>query len=100
MSVHTYPQGASPYGIMDMAGNVKEWTRSLWGEYGYRPPTFKYPYRPDDGREDMEAPDDICRVLRGGSFDHFRWDVRCARRHWHDPNLSNWVIGFRVMMRP
>ena len=31
-SVHAYPQGASPYGVLDMAGNVWEWTRSLWGK--------------------------------------------------------------------
>ena len=34
ISVHAYPQGASPYGVLDMAGNVWEWTRSLWGPFG------------------------------------------------------------------
>ena len=33
-SVHAYPQGASPYGVLDIAGNVWEWTRSLWGKVG------------------------------------------------------------------
>jgi formylglycine-generating enzyme required for sulfatase activity len=33
-SVHAYPQGASPYGLLDMAGNVREWTCSLWGKWG------------------------------------------------------------------
>lgn len=52
------PQGDSPYGVVDMAGNVWEWTNSL-----YKP----YPYNADDGREEMEAVGG--RVQRGGSFD-------------------------------
>jgi formylglycine-generating enzyme required for sulfatase activity len=55
--VGAYPGNASPYGALDMAGNVGEWTSSL-----YRP----YPYRADDGREDPAAEGvrvvDGCRV--------------------------------------
>jgi formylglycine-generating enzyme required for sulfatase activity len=57
--VETYPQGASPYGLLDMAGNVWEWTTSVYKNY---------PYDPDDGRENLEAGDDVRRVLRGGAF--------------------------------
>ena len=57
--VGSYPQGASPYGALDMAGNVFEWTSSI-----YKP----YPYRMDDGREDMNDMSSE-RVLRGGSWD-------------------------------
>lgn len=54
--VGQYPKGSSPYGIRDMAGQVWEWTISI-----YQP----YPYDPRDGREDLSvaAP----RVARGGS---------------------------------
>jgi iron(II)-dependent oxidoreductase len=54
--VGRYPKGASPYGVLDMAGQVWEWTRSL-----YRP----YPYDPRDGRESLSA--DGARVTRGGN---------------------------------
>lgn len=54
--VGRYPKGASPYGVLDMAGQVWEWTRSL-----YR----KYPYQSRDGREKLKA--DGARVARGGT---------------------------------
>jgi formylglycine-generating enzyme required for sulfatase activity len=83
------PQGDSPYGCADMAGNVWEWTRSQ-----YRP----YPYDPKDGREELDAPQDTHRVLRGGSFDVDRRFARCASRYRGDPD--DWVIdvGFRVVV--
>ena len=77
-SVGAYPQGASPYGLLDMAGNVWEWTCSLWGK-GLEP-SFKYPYDPADGREDLNAPDSVLRVLRGGSWLVYLVVARCASR--------------------
>jgi formylglycine-generating enzyme required for sulfatase activity len=64
------PEGDSPYGVADMAGNVSEWTNSL-----HRP----YPYNLDDGREDVGL-EEAWRVVRGGSFEGLRWHVRCAFR--------------------
>jgi formylglycine-generating enzyme required for sulfatase activity len=51
-----YPKGASPYGVLDMAGQAWEWTTSL-----YKP----YPYDAQDGREDLTVA--ASRVARGGS---------------------------------
>jgi formylglycine-generating enzyme required for sulfatase activity len=82
------PGGDSPYGVTDMAGNVWEWTSSL-----YRP----YPYRPDDGREDPEAPG--TRVLRGGSWYHVARDARCSCRYLNDPDTFNDRLGFRCVVR-
>ncbi|TEU15586.1 MAG: hypothetical protein E3J21_12870 [Anaerolineales bacterium] len=79
------PAGDSPYGVADMAGNVREWTSSL-----YRP----YPYSVEDGREDPEASGS--RVLRGGSFISFEWRARCAYRHWHLPDSRGRNGGVRV----
>jgi formylglycine-generating enzyme required for sulfatase activity len=56
--IGTYPQGISPYGCLDTAGNVWEWTSTV-----YR----KYPYDSHDSREDINSPGE--RVLRGGAWD-------------------------------
>jgi len=96
-SVGTYSEGASPYGVLDMAGNVWEWTQSLWGKDWQRP-SFKYPYNPEDGREDLEA--ESLRVVRGGSFVNCEWSVRCAARIRSVPNDFLEIFGFRVVVSP
>ncbi|MCB0157172.1 MAG: SUMF1/EgtB/PvdO family nonheme iron enzyme [Caldilineaceae bacterium] len=91
-SMGIYPAGASPYGCLDMSGNVWEWTQSE-----YR----SYPYDPDDGREADAAHGD--RVVRGGSFDNSQIAVRCAFRDWGDleDRLNDFGgIGFRVVGPP
>jgi formylglycine-generating enzyme required for sulfatase activity len=83
------PQGDSPYGVCGMAGNVWEWTYSM-----YKP----YPYRADDGREDPEAAGP--RVLRGGSFGSGRDFARVSSRFAYDPDKHSFYgdNGFRIVM--
>ena len=97
--VGIFPDGASPYGCLDMAGNVWEWTRSLWGS-GRSDLEFKYPYDPRDGRENLEAGDDVHRVLRGGSFFSNRYNARCAYRFRYYPGSVWYDRGFRVVVSP
>ena len=96
-SVGRYPDGKSPYGLLDVAGNVCEWTSSLWGKDAINP-EFGYPYDAKDGRENLTAPDTVLRVTRGGSF----WDdaqgVRCTCRAPQEPDDGeDFSGGFRVV---
>ena len=98
-AVGCFADGAGPYGCEEMAGNVWEWTRSLWGD-DWGKPTFVYPYEAGDGREDIRAGDDVLRVLRGGAFYYVAWYARCSARSWDDPSGRVRLIGFRLSLSP
>ena len=97
--VGIFVNGASPYGCLDMAGNVWERTRSLWGT-DWEKPEFGYPYAPQDARrEALDAGDDLHRVVRGGSWGSHRDLARCACRFWDHPGGRYDGLGFRVVLR-
>lgn len=86
--VGAHPAGASPYGALDMAGNVWEWVSSL-----YRP----YPYRADDGREAPDSSPEV-RGTRGGAHDSPAREMRVAERGRlvsRAPRAGHHHIGFR-----
>jgi len=83
------PKGDSPYGCADMAGNVWEWTGSLFRAY---------PYNPEDGRESLHNPK--ARVLRGGAYTNYRRLIACPNRSWSLPNVKHGLCGFRVCLTP
>lgn len=85
--VGSYMGGASPYDVLDMSGNVWEWTNSLYRDY---------PYNANDGREEWTANDK--RVLHGGSFHNGSYSIRCAERFSFAPTNRNEIIGFRVVI--
>lgn len=94
--VGIFPSGNAVCGAADMAGNVWEWTSSLWGQ-DWQKPEFAYPYDPADGRENQDAPDNVWRVLRGGTFRVDVLYVRCACRGMFRPNDWLSYLGFRVV---
>jgi formylglycine-generating enzyme required for sulfatase activity len=83
--VWVYPGGASPYGVMDLLGNVEEWCSSL-----YQP----YPYDAADGRENLDA--EGPRVVRGGSWYEYRVSLRSHYRGERNPTRCVFDTGFRV----
>jgi formylglycine-generating enzyme required for sulfatase activity len=92
--VGSFPAGASPYGVMDMAGNVWEWTSTI---------PQPYPYDRLDGREepDLRARDEVVfgdgpqRVWRGGTWANGTWWLRASIRYHAVPGYWHNSLGFR-----
>ena len=85
--VAIYPLGATPEGIQDLAGNVWEWTSSI-----FRP----YPYSAEDAGEDASGVEGR-RVLRGGSWGFGAYGARAACRYADPPVGRDLDVGFRVV---
>lgn len=109
--VGIFSNGASPYGVLDMSGNVWDWTRSLYRacdvqkwekeqKIEWTTDIFAYPYVIDDGREDMSKGDKWARVIRGGSWFHNSNWLRCADRGRCHPASGYVSLGFRVVCIP
>ncbi len=115
--VDTFAAGASPFGVLDMAGNIWEWTQSLQAPY---------PYRADDGRNDqmprgqrrpgvvqrllrsagfpqhehISPPTETRRIIRGGCFANPEGFARCACRLRLQPERRTPFLGVRLACDP
>ncbi len=78
-AVGMYPNGSTPQGVLDMAGNVWEWCLN------------KY-YNPNDIRINQSGR----RVIRGGTWFEVPENLRSAVRNWDDPDSSFSGVGFRL----
>jgi formylglycine-generating enzyme required for sulfatase activity len=86
--VGSFPDGASPFGVLDMAGNVWEWTADGYGDYGAGAATN--PIGAAGARDDSH------RVICGGGWgDNDAGAVRTALRQGVDPGSRGSTLGFR-----
>jgi WD40 repeat protein/formylglycine-generating enzyme required for sulfatase activity len=89
VAVGSYPAGASPYGVLDMAGNVWEWVSDWYDQGYYSRSSTQNPQGPDTG---------TYRGLRGGSYRTGDGNLRCATRYGYDPSYWPKEYGFRVVI--
>ena len=84
-SVGSYP--ANPWGLLDMHGNVYEWTEDCWND--------SYAGAPTDGSA-VRHGNCSKRVVRGGSWFFYPGDLRSANRNWSGTGYRDVNLGFRV----
>ncbi len=84
MPVGSFPDSASPYGAMDMAGNVWEWTADWYKSYPGAGATFD-----ESGKR---------RVARGGAYFYSIELLKTANRYPLDPNDATEHGGFRCVL--
>ena len=88
--VGAYPKGASPYGALDMAGNVWEWVNDWYSANYYLDPLSSFnPFGPDSGS---------ARVFRGGSWKDAEYNIRSSNRGMNPPTKIDSAVGFRCAM--
>ncbi len=86
LPAYRYPLGASPYGVLNMAGNVREWVADWFDNkyYGISPQVN--PTGPETGIE---------RSLRGGAYDANSDSITTFHRFRHEPDSAGLSRGFR-----
>jgi formylglycine-generating enzyme required for sulfatase activity len=96
-AVNAFSAGESPYGCLDMVGNVWEWTSTLWGT-DWVVPEFAYPYDAKDGRQNLDAGAMYNRIFRGGSYADTAAQMLCSVRRWYAPDHADKRRGFRAAL--
>ncbi len=89
-SVVAYPDSASPYGALDMAGNVFEWTWDWYSETYYATSPIQDPPGPADG---------LYKSIRGSSFESEPGQIPSATRHFVSPAVARRDTGFRCVVQ-
>ena len=86
VSVYRYPLGASPYGALNMVGNVREWVADWYSPTYYQEITLINPMGPETGFE---------RSMRSGAYDADANEIFSTTRYKHEPHSAGLSRGFR-----
>jgi formylglycine-generating enzyme required for sulfatase activity len=86
--VGMFPEGASPSGVFDMAGNLWEWCASRYAGYPQEATRLQ-----GDFASNVEGP-----VVRGGAYNIRDTLAGWGARNWYFPNLHQHFTGFRVVL--
>jgi formylglycine-generating enzyme required for sulfatase activity len=86
VSVYRYPLGASPYGVLNMSGNAREWIADWYGEDYYLGMPYANPTGPETGAE---------RSLHSGSYNEDKNEIAIPSRYRHEPQSAGLSRGFR-----
>lgn len=89
MPVGSYPEGRSPYGCYDMAGNAWEWTADWYDSDYYKNSPSVNPNGPNSGN---------FRVWRGGSLFGNQLTTQCSTRNYLSPEKTQNGSGFRCVL--
>ena len=93
-AIGSYPEDRSPYGVIGMAGNVREWTSTTYKDY---------PYNINDGREyrnytyEIDEDVDLKMVTRGGNHRAGEWSARTVCRHTYPVDIGSDSLGIRLV---
>ena len=90
-AVDEFPAGASPYGILNLAGNVREWVADWFDANYYLNDVVNNPPGPQTGWE---------RSIRGGSYNSDWIDIRVNARGHNPPEFRAENLGFRCASDP
>ncbi|MEZ4614514.1 MAG: SUMF1/EgtB/PvdO family nonheme iron enzyme [Caldilineaceae bacterium] len=88
-AVGSFAAGVSPFGLLDMAGNVEEWVRDWYSPTYYDEGPSTNPPGPETG---------LFRVVRGGSFTSNRGMVRTTVRGRAVPDSTYATVGMRIVL--
>jgi formylglycine-generating enzyme required for sulfatase activity len=89
--VGIYPTGASPYGALDMSGNMWEWVNDWYQSDYYGESPYENPQGPAEGTK---------KIVRGGGWDVYWVSQRVAIRNYYDtiPTFRYFSVGFRCVV--